>query len=285
MPSQRASVQTRIASAGKALLPTALHGPGQRAWRACLRVGKWRSNVGLKLSLLLHRIRGGTYFDWYSRTLDSWAQEQRDPDTMRRRFENNRDNGVQDLEVLRHFGLEPQHTLLDFGAGHLRSGRWIMGYLEPGHYVAADASAERLAIGEEWFAETIAAREPEIIVNPDNSFDWVAGRGFDFIWSNAVFGHMPGADVEQVVRDARKALRPGGILMFTHNSPAKTPSDPNWLVIEEDARNYAHSFRWFAQLADKYGYMAEDVSDVIVPYDAFHANLRMCKLTLNGSAA
>ena len=175
--------------------------------------------------------------------------------------------------------------ILDYGAGHLRSGRWFMEYLDAGNYMGNDASAERLDIGREWFAEVLTQKQGKIIVNPDNSFDWVGDRQFDFIWCNAVFSHMPEPDVEDVICNVRKAMHAESVFLFTHNFPATAPSNPEWLVIEEDARNYAHSIQWFRQLSEKYGLNAEDVSHVIEPRDAFHANLRLAKLTLKNAPA
>ena len=278
-------IQVRLAGFVKSVLPENVHGPIRGAWRAIVRKEKWWSNQRLKISLIMYRLKGGSYLDWYAEKLDMWARRKRDPETMARRYENNAQSGQDDLGVLQSFGLKPHHATLDYGAGHLRSGRWIMEYLEPGKYVGNDTSAERLDIGREWFADVLEQKQGKIVVNPDNSFDWLDGRRFDFIWCHAVLGHMPGPDVDEMIGNARKAMHADSVFLFTHNFPAKPPADPDWMVIEEDARNYAHSEKWLRQTAQKYGYHAENGTHVIEPLESYHTNLRLMKLTLTGAAS
>jgi len=265
-----------IVGIARSLLPSSLHGLGRAIWRRWIGTERLRANAELRLSYLWHRLRGGTYLSWYARTLDRWAVEQRDDATMRRRQQNLAESGREDLEILKHFGLLPHHTLHEFGCGMLRTAIHVIDYLEPGHYSGNDSSGERIETGRQMFAECVAARRPVLITNRDNSFDWLDGRTFDFIWCHAVFGHMPAVDVENTVRDVRKVMHSGSVFLFSYDPPRDGAAD----VVEEDPRNWMQSLAFYRRLAERYGYAVEDVTDVVRHYPSWRTRIHLARLTL-----
>src|SRR4051812_4597414 len=61
--------------------------------------------------------------------------------------------GAFQLALLQWLGLQPQHTLLDFGCGPLRGGVHLAPFLAPGHYRGVDANASFVQAGEEVLAQ------------------------------------------------------------------------------------------------------------------------------------
>ncbi|CAM9806649.1 unnamed protein product, partial [Phaeothamnion confervicola] len=170
------------------------------------------------------------------------------------------ESGADDVEVLKSFGMTPSSTLHEFGCGQLRSALHFAEYLEPGHFSANDSSKGRIDLGLDLFGARLDRRKPTLIVNPDNSFDWLGGRTFDYIWCHAVFGHMPAADIEDTIGNVRKAMHPGSVFFFTHDEPRLQIPDARDKIVRVDARNWLQSFAYFAGLAEKYGMTIEDVS-------------------------
>lgn len=57
------------------------------------------------------------------------------------------ETGMAQMALLKDAGLQPHHRFLDIGAGSLRLGCKLAGYLEPGHYWGTDASREIMLAG------------------------------------------------------------------------------------------------------------------------------------------
>ncbi|MGE0254669.1 MAG: cyclopropane-fatty-acyl-phospholipid synthase family protein [Alphaproteobacteria bacterium] len=265
-----------IVGIARSLLPPWLHGVGRAVWRRWIATERFRANARLRLSYLGHRLRGGSYLSWYARTLDQWAVEQRDDATMERRQRNLAESGREDLEILKHFGLQPHHSVHEFGCGMLRTAIHVIEYLEPGNYSGNDSSGERIETGRRMFADRIAERRPTLITNRDNSFDWLNGRTFDFLWCHAVFGHMPARDVEDTLRDVRKAMHAGSVFLFSYDPPPAGCPD----VIEEDPRNWMQSLDFYRRAADRNGYVVEDVTDIVRGYPSWRTRIHLARLTL-----
>lgn len=280
---------TDFVSGAKRFIPGGLQPPLRAAWRAVYAQHTRWINLRLKLSYLIFRLKGGRYIDWYGDKLDSWAATKRDPASMRRRFENIADSGQEDLQILKQFGMEPHHTLHEYGAGMLRSAHQFMSYLEAGNYSGNDASGERLDTGKALFAERVAEKQPTLIVNRDNSLDWLEGRTFDFVWCHAVFGHMPAKDVEETIANIRRAMHDKSVFFFSYDPPTGKLADRQ--IVEEDVRNWLQSYAFYEDIAARHGYLIEDVSDVVRKYESWRERIHLARMTLKpgthntGSAA
>ena len=138
-------------------------------------------------------------------------------------------------------------------------------------------------IGKELFAERVAEKNPTIIVNRDNSFDWLDGRTFDFLWCHAVFGHMPPKDVEDTIANVHKAMHAGSMFFFSYDPPQGKLAGRE--IVEEDARNWLQSFAFYENLAGRYGYDIEDVSAVVRQFPSWRERIHLARLTLKGDEA
>lgn len=275
---KRPTFAGRVASAAKACLPSALHAPARAAWRKLYALALQWPETKLYLQLAWNRLVGRSYLRWYADTLDSWV-ESRDPEFLARKRAALAESGAEDLAVLKGFGLKPTSTLHEYGCGQLRSALHFCEYLEPGNFSANDASRGRIDLGLELFGDRIRPRRPNFIVNPDNSFDWLQGRTFDFLWCHAVFGHMPADDVEDTIANLPKAMHAGSAFYFTYDEPRLQIPDATDEIVRIDARNWLQAFAFFERVARKYGLAIEDVSAAIRPYESFRKHMCLARLT------
>lgn len=117
--------------------------------------------------------------------------------------------GVLEAAALVQLGLKPEHTLVDVGCGSGRLARRLTGYLK-GKYVGTDLLEEALDYAREKCARPdwafIANHRPTIPV-PDASADFVA-----FF---SVFTHLLDEDIYKFLLEAKRALKPGGRIVFS----------------------------------------------------------------------
>jgi len=121
------------------------------------------------------------------------------------------------FEYLVAKGLEPGHRLLDFGCGSLRGGLHFIGYLDPGNYTGVDISAEALAIGEVFLAESgLDDRQPELIRIGGLDLAELDGRCFDYLLAHSVLTHMPPTDIGALFRSIRRVMVPESRFFATY---------------------------------------------------------------------
>lgn len=231
--------------------------------------------VRLWATLWLHKLKGGSYIDWYGDTLDSGA---RPADYIKNEMSDwIYDSGRIDLEAAKRNGLKPSHTLHEFGCGFLRSGHHFIRYLEKGNYSGNDAAGQRVARAREIFADLIAEKDVKLYVNRDNSLDWVS-RKVDYVWCHAVFGHMPEDDIEEAIGNIRKIMHDKSIFLFSYDPPQGRHSGK--LVYRQDARDWCHSLKFYARIAELNGMQVEDVSQTVRDFDGWHDHINLAKMTV-----
>jgi SAM-dependent methyltransferase len=228
-----------------------------------------------------HLSSGGTYVQWYATRLDEYAKDARitslegTTEAEKRRLDY-LESGYHDLDVLREMGVQPHNTLHEIGVGHGRSAHHFIAYLDADCYSGNDISAERLRIAQEHFSlRGLDEKRPRIIVNPDNTFDWLEGRKVDFLWANSVFGHMPPEDVEDIISNLHKVMREDSIFYFTVRG--RNPErDPDRLSVKDWVRN--HDF--WVELGKRQNCLIE-LADKTLPEDFVPYDTRLMRLTLS----
>lgn len=183
---------------------------------------RWRL---LPLIRLAFAAIGRRWVDFYAWMLD--RQESRN--SIERILDAHRgapgkDRGLYDLsrsryhlEYLRRHGLLPRHRLFDFGCGFGRTAIVALPYLDPGNYVGAEISRERIRIATEWIErENLGDRRPRFEVTKDLDLKYLEPASVDVMWMQAVVSHMPQSDIERVFSAARRILRGDGMLLFDY---------------------------------------------------------------------
>lgn len=87
---------------------------------------------------------------------------------------------------------------------------------------------------------------------------------------------MPAEDVEDTIRNVRKAMHAGSIFLFTHDEPRLQILD----ATDEIVRGWLQSFAYFQKLADKYGMAIEELSSVLKFYPSFRTHMCTAKMAL-----
>lgn len=111
--------------------------------------------------------------------------------------------------VLRHFGLRPEHVLLDYGCGSLRLGKHALAYLEPGNYVGVDVTDLFYRSGLEVIDPAlVAAKQPRLAVIGPQSPELLRERPADFLACWHVISKVPERELPDFFRSLLAHMGP-----------------------------------------------------------------------------
>ncbi|MCW5731390.1 MAG: class I SAM-dependent methyltransferase [Alphaproteobacteria bacterium] len=111
--------------------------------------------------------------------------------------------------VLRHFGLRPEHVLLDYGCGSLRLGKHAIAYLDPGNYVGLDITDLFFKAGLEVLDPALlSARQPRLAVIGEASPGWLRERPADFVACWHVISKVPERELPDFFRNLLAHMGP-----------------------------------------------------------------------------
>ncbi len=120
------------------------------------------------------------------------------------------------LDTLKHFGLRPQHRLLDVGCGAMRLGLDAVDYLEDGNYFGVDAFEPYIFLAQDLVKRAGLNKRFTVIVESQFRFGQF-GVKFDFTILQSVFTHLSPSQCEACVTALRGVMAPGGICLFTYS--------------------------------------------------------------------
>ena len=225
------------------------------------------------LTLQLYRLTGRTYLQWYADRLNRFAKGDSAVESGMADSHRYFLSGDEDLELLVGLGLKQEHHLFELGCGYGRSAQHYVGFLEAGHYVGSDISRERLRQCEELLRHRglLENKSPELLVNQNNTFDWLGERKFDFLWAGNVFTHVPPEDMEDIMANAHKIMHKDSIFGFTY-----TQNDHK-SMFRHHAKDWDRNYAYFEGLAHRHGYTSEDISHLSTGRGAHTKNERLVK--------
>jgi ubiquinone/menaquinone biosynthesis C-methylase UbiE len=108
--------------------------------------------------------------------------------------------GIKQLDFLQREGLQPQHTVVDYGCGSLRVGQHLIRYLEPGNYWGLDITEDFMQMGLDLLPpELISEKKPNLhVIDPAVCVE--ARRAApDLVYCRAVLRHVPPADIGEFI--------------------------------------------------------------------------------------
>ncbi len=160
----------------------------------------------------LHRLGGRSWVSFYANRLDVMSQK-----VMERPLKPEYvAGGVAHFEYLKRHGLKPEHRLLDYGCGVLRTGLPLIRYLGRGNYVGVDISGGRLEKGRRLVAEAGILDDAYTVIQvKDCRLRELEKNRFDCIWAQSVLTHMPVPDIRIMLRAMHRLIAPGGQFLFT----------------------------------------------------------------------
>ncbi len=125
------------------------------------------------------------------------------------------------FDFLKLHGLQPHHHLLDYGCGFMRTGVFLVPYLENHHYVGVDISGERLKKGVQLAASrNLVEGTYELFEVSSCRLEELEGRHFDYVWSCSVLHHMPESDIRIFLSHLKPLMDADSQFFFTF-----TPAD------------------------------------------------------------
>jgi SAM-dependent methyltransferase len=118
-------------------------------------------------------------------------------------------------------GLKPTDRLLDVPCGSLRAGRFLIAYLDEGHYAGLDRDPALLSAGREQVLQPMGllgkrpqTHQLELQPGPQDLRS-IFPEPFDYAWAHALFDHIPHDTIEWCLRNVSQVLAPGGKLFAT----------------------------------------------------------------------
>ena len=87
-------------------------------------------------------------------------------------------------------GLQPRHTLLDFGCGVLRGGIPLIEYLDPGNYCGVDVREEALRVARKEVRRNGLTSKKPLLVHGTDIAMLSLDRRFDYAWAFSVLFHL-----------------------------------------------------------------------------------------------
>jgi SAM-dependent methyltransferase len=126
------------------------------------------------------------------------------------------------FEFLKTQGLLPHHHILDYGCGFMRTGVFLVPYLDDKHYVGVDISGQRLKSAAQ-LAKARNLQDGSFVLIELSScrLDELDGRHFDYIWAGSVIHHMPEPDIRIFLRNLKSLINDDSQFFFTFTPAEK----------------------------------------------------------------
>ncbi len=147
-------------------------------------------------------------------------------------------------------GLQPHHRFLDVGCGAMRAGIEILPYLHDGGYHGMDAYEPYLRLARRLVERIGLDRSFQLVQSRDFAFETMGGD-FDFALCQSVFTHLSLHEVERCIERLQQVMRPGGRLLFTHNTRSWARGDLYDQVLP--MIHSGQSVEWLEKLARRRG--------------------------------
>lgn len=124
------------------------------------------------------------------------------------------------MDYLVERGLQPSHRVLDIGCGSIRTGIWLIPYLENENYFGVDAHLKSLeaAVLYEIPLHRLEEKRPSFLLSRQFELSHF-GVDFDWILAFSLFLHLNPQDQELALRRIRLCLKPGGCVVIDHALP------------------------------------------------------------------
>jgi len=124
--------------------------------------------------------------------------------------------GRQELALVRIAGLKPTGTLVDLGCGVGRMASHAIPYLAGGRYIGTDVAPSMLQRAAARLEGVAAASSCEVSwVKQTGTVFAVPDQTVDVFCAYSVFTHIEHEDTYNFLKDARRAVRPGGSFVFS----------------------------------------------------------------------
>jgi len=175
--------------------------------------------VDKKFQLYLDKYPQGKFSDFYvQQTIQSLEQNiphQTLGDNLKS-GEDPRQVGIEQLKFLKKEGLQPQHTIVDYGCGSLRVGQHLIRYLAPQRYWGLDITDVFMQMGVERLSPQLMARKkPQLRLIDATVCGELRRAEPDFVYCRAVLRHVPPTEVAQFIEGLLKVVTGKTLLLVS----------------------------------------------------------------------
>lgn len=160
------------------------------------------------------------------------------------------------IAFLKQQGLQPSHSLLDFGCGNLRGGLPLIEYLNREKYTGADIRTELIeSAKKEVKTHSLQEKFPKLLVFPG---EWaqVTGRNFDFLWAFSVLFHIPDKEMAGILRMLRQCAHTHSL--FWANVHIGPPQAAKWREFPFVQREWD----WYEDVFQEAGWVIENIGSL-----------------------
>ncbi len=124
--------------------------------------------------------------------------------------------GATQFNLLCTLGLRAEHTLLDFGCGSLRAGRFFIMYLDKNNYYGIEPNKWLIkdAISNQVGKDLLKIKSPHFIYNTNLKIGDIKAK-FDYILAQSIFSHMSKDMIIKTLDIFKESLKEAGIAVVT----------------------------------------------------------------------
>ncbi len=147
------------------------------------------------------------------------------------------------LDFLVDDGLQPHHTVVDYGCGSLRLGQHLIRYLQPGLYWGLDITDTFIQMGVAQLGyDLMEAKRPHLKIISRGASEEARKARPDFVWCRAVLRHVPPAELNQFFDELMSVMAENTVAWVTGlgSDDVERLSGVNWAypdsLLEEHVR-------------------------------------------------
>ena len=128
--------------------------------------------------------------------------------------------GREHFDYLVARGLDPGHRLADLGCGTLRTGIWIVRYLDSGCYFGIDKHRKSLEAAAQYEIPLhgLEGKRPRLLNSGGFALDYFA-TSFDWIISLSLFNSLRPEETHSALAQVSSSLKPKGRFVVNHGPP------------------------------------------------------------------
>lgn len=168
------------------------------------------------------------------------------------------------FDFLTSHGLRPNHRFLDIGCGNLRLGAQLIPYLDAEMYVGIEISPRVLSAALDVIRSSqLQQKLPYVFLVSETDYCFLPENHFDAVHAHSVFSHLPIDEVEKVMRQAFRVLKPGGWFDFTYFNRESTTAYLN--------ETFCYPRSVILELAGRIGYQAQEMKDWVYVQEKIRA--------------
>ncbi len=151
------------------------------------------------------------------------------------------------LELLKKFGLQSNHKLLDYGFGLIVGSQFIIDYLNEGNFVGVEISKKTVDEAYRRIKmKNLDTKNPQFLFIDFPSFDCLKNMTFDYVWSTAVISHNPPESVKIIFSELKKHLHSKSKMFFNFHYSDK--------LQKNSFKSWSYNWDFFEKIGNDLGY-------------------------------